>query len=188
VKVTLLCPQSAPVLQRPGKGHTFLKKGKIPFQFQLLPLESNSGLPVCAQASKSNLEGRSKNIPLTALLPPTAFPANTIAVLFFTAGLGSDENSHVLASPPPPPQTVTGGSKMPGAYSIWPYSITRTVSKREGSARRVGGAEESMAEPTLRKGLGKAVCDGQTGSPATCNHKIVAIAELADLALDLHVR
>ena len=36
------------VLQDPGIGNTFLKKGKIPFQSQWWLLASNSGLPVCA--------------------------------------------------------------------------------------------------------------------------------------------
>jgi hypothetical protein len=83
------------------------------------------------QASKSQREGRSKNWPLTALLPPRVLPASTRAVLFRTSGLGSELKIHVLSS-----TTAWGGSKEPGAYLISPYSMTRVFStlgrKRRG--------------------------------------------------------
>ena len=70
-------------------------------------------------------------MPLIALLPPTTLPTITVAVLFRNSGLGSDWKFQVLAALGLfPPQTVCGGSNPPVAYSIWPYSMTRTVSGR----------------------------------------------------------
>src|SRR3569833_2979005 len=121
----------APELALPAGGSsapslTFLKYWNSPFASHLYGLESKSGLPALAHASKSWRDPRSKNMPLMALLPPTTFPTRTRAVLLSTSSLGSELKVHLLAWGPGPPHTVAGGSKDPGAYSITPYSTTRT--------------------------------------------------------------
>jgi hypothetical protein len=60
------------------------------FQSHLFLTESNCGLAAVANAFQSYRDGRSKNMPLMALLPPTTLPARTKAVLFFASGTGRD--------------------------------------------------------------------------------------------------
>lgn len=69
---------------------TFLKNGNMEFQSHRVWMEPSPLLATVAQASMSWREGRSKNMPLMALLPPTTLPAKTKAIALFASGIGCD--------------------------------------------------------------------------------------------------
>jgi len=83
-------------------------------------------------------------MPFTALLPPTTCPAWTKAVLLLTSGFGSERKVQAVAASGAGTIQMVGGSKRPGAYSMVPYSMTRT--DPGGGAPAVSQQRQSLRE------------------------------------------